>query len=118
MNYLSVAKTADYIFKYYYLFMIFFLFPTNVIAGVYCSKPSVPSFYDQKPIKPSVPFCVNDFMKTHTCDDFTISQYNSEVETYNSRLRSYNSSVEIYIAELNRYVRKARDYAQCEVDNL
>ena len=87
-------------------------------SGIYCSEPSAPSFYDRKPTKPSVPFCVNEFMKTHTCDDFTISQYNSEVETYNSRLRSYNSSVEIYIAELNRYVQKARDYAQCEVDNL
>ena len=113
----SLKKAKDF----FYLIGAFAFLATSInyaTAGIYCSEPSVPSFYDRKPTKPSVPFCVNELMRTHTCDDFTISQYNSDVETYNSRLRSYNSRVEIYISELNSYVRSARDYAQCEADNL
>ncbi len=87
-------------------------------AGMYCSEPTAPIFYETKPSKPSVPYCVNEYSGTHTCDDFTIQNFNSEVETYNSRLRSYQSSAEYYITELNQYVRDAQAYAHCEASNL
>jgi len=88
------------------------------LAGVYCSAPTAPSFYDTKPTKPDVPYCVNEYSSTNTCDEFTIGSFNSEVESYNSALRSYRSSVELYISELNSYLREAKDYADCEVSNL
>lgn len=81
-------------------------FTTNLYA--FCSAPSLPYF---KPTKPSVPFCVNQFTKTHTCDSWTINSYNSAI-------RTYNYEVDNYINELNRYVRAASDYAKCEASNL
>ena len=88
------------------------------LAGIYCIAPTAPSFYETKPSKPDVPFCVNEFSGTHSCDDITIQNYNSEVESYNSRLRSYQSNVDNYIAELNQYVRDAQTYAHCEASFL
>ncbi len=90
-------------------FLILFIMTifTNELHA-YCSEPRVPYF---KPTKPSVPFCVNEFTKTHTCDSWTINSYNSAI-------RSYNYEVDNYIDELNRYVRAASDYAKCEASNL
>ena len=87
-------------------------------CGMYCSEPRAPSFYESKPTKPDVPYCINEYSRTNSCDQFTIDNYNSEVETYNSALRSYRSSVELYVSELNSYLRKAKVYADCEVSNL
>jgi hypothetical protein len=82
------------------------LFTNDLYA--YCSHPSVPY---NKPTKPNVPFCVNEFAGTHTCDSWTINSYNSAV-------RNYKYEVDAYIEELNRYVRAASNYAQCEASNL
>jgi hypothetical protein len=87
-------------------------------AGLYCTAPTAPPFYETKPSKPDVPFCVNELAGTHSCDDLTIQSYNAAVEVYNRRLRSYQSSVDIYISDLNQYLRKAQEYTRCEASNL
>lgn len=87
-------------------------------ALAYCSAPSAPNFYDSKPTPPSVPYCVNEFSNTHTCDDYTIDRYNNDVERYNSELQSYQYNASRYIDELNRYVSDAQSYAECEADDL
>ena len=92
--------------KNLFVFLSVIFFTTNLYA--FCSAPSAPYF---KPIKPSVPFCVNEFTKTHTCDSWTINSYNNSI-------RTYNYEVDNYINELNRYVRAASDYAKCEASNL
>lgn len=74
----------------------------------YCMEPSAPY---SKPDKPSVPFCVNEWAGTHTCSDW-------EIDDYNSQLRSYEYDVESYINQLNNYIDEAVAYAQCEVSNL
>ena len=74
----------------------------------YCSQPSAPY---SKPSKPTVPFCVNEWSNTHTCDDFTIQNYNNNLE-------SYRYEVQNYVRELQRYVDNAVAYANCEIDNL
>lgn len=90
------------------------LLPAQAFA--LCSEPSPPRFYASKPNKPSTPFCVNEFSRTHTCSDWEISRYNSDVESYNRELDRYRSAVSNYRYELDSYVRSARDYAQCESD--
>jgi len=87
-------------------------------AYAYCSAPRTPSFYGSKPHKPTKPFCINEFSNTHTCSDWEIRNYNSEVELYNSQIRSYQSSVNSYISDLNTYLRKAKEFAECEIRNL
>jgi hypothetical protein len=88
------------------VFFILALLTNDLYA--YCTEPRVPY---HKPMKPSVPLCVNELFKTHTCDSWTINSYNSSI-------RNYNYEVDTYIDELNRYVRAASDYAKCEVSNL
>ena len=36
-------------------------------------RPTAPSTWNKptKPTKPMVPFCVNEYSNTHTCDDWT-----------------------------------------------
>ena len=89
--------------------------------------PSTPSNWNKptKAVKPSVPFCVNEWNNTHTCDEWTISSYNNDVSFYNSQLQRYNNEVEEYSRKLQYYVDEARnfanqalDYANCEIRNL
>ena len=90
-----------------YLFSTFLF--TN-IAHAYCSAPSEPGMFS-RPTKPPVPYCVNEYARTHTCDSW-------EISSYNSSLQNYRYEVESYISDLQRYVNDARDYAECEIRNL
>ena len=85
-----------------------FLILTSQNAMAFCSEPSAPW---GKPVKPSVPYCVNEWARTHTCDVWEIDNYNAELE-------SYNYEVQLYIRQLNNYIDEAVEYAQCEVNNL
>ena len=78
------------------------------LAMAYCYEPSAPY---SKPYKPSVPYCVNEWAGTHTCDEW-------EINNYYSQLESYRSDVEYYIRQLNNYIDEAVEYAECEVSNL
>lgn len=89
------------------LISMFFLFSCSNTYG-FCSEPWPPY---SKPNKPAVPFCVNEWNNTHTCDDWQIASYNNE-------LRNYRDEVEQYVQELQSYVSYASDYAQCEIQNL
>ena len=75
--------------KFLIILICTFLIPTYAFS--WCSEPiapSAPSSWNKptKPMKPSVPFCVNEYSNTHTCDDWTISSYNNDVNYYNSQL--------------------------------
>jgi hypothetical protein len=82
------------------------LFTTNAMA--FCSEPSAPW---GKPSKPTVPYCVNEYTNTHTCSDW-------EIDNYYSDLESYSYDVQSYIRQLNDYIDEAVEYAQCEVNSL
>lgn len=64
-----------------------------------------------KPSKPMTPFCVNEWNNTHTCDEWQINSYYSDLD-------QYRYEVENYINDLQRYVDDAVDYAQCEIRSL
>jgi len=86
------------------LFVLLF----STTAYGWCSPPSPPIY---KPIKPSVPWCVNEWNNTHTCDDWEISSYNNSINNYNYEVQSY-------IMDLQNYLDAARNYANCEIDSL
>lgn len=71
-------------------------------------EPSAPY---SKPEKPLVPWCVNEYAGTHTCDEW-------EIDNYYDSINYYKSEVNNYIAQLNAYIDEAVEYAQCEVANL
>ena len=89
-------------------------------AFSWCSEPmapSVPSSWS-KPTKPSVPYCVNEWSNTHTCDDWTINSYNRDVENYRYEVESYQRELQYYVDEAQRFLNDAYDYANCEIRNL
>ena len=75
----------------------------------FCIEPSI-SFLDT-PMKPSAPFCVNEWNNTHNCDEWELNNYYNDIE-------SYNSEVEDFINELNRYIDESVDYAKCRMEEL
>lgn len=77
-------------------------------AHAFCNEPSAPW---GKPTKPTVPYCVNEWNNTHTCDPWEINSYNTDVHRY-------NNEVQAYIQGLHDYVEEAVAYAECEVENL
>jgi hypothetical protein len=93
---------------------------TPSLAAGYCSAPSAPSsFYKpDKPRKPALPYCANEYSRTNTCKQYEIDSYNSEIDLYNARLRSYQNDVEEYIGKLKSYLESATKYAKCEVESL
>ena len=75
----------------------------------WCSEPSVSYLYT--PTKPSVPWCVNEWNNTHTCDEWEIDSYYSDIE-------AYNNDVEGFIYQLNNYVDEAVEYARSRMEEL
>jgi len=95
-----------------------FLIPTYVFA--WCSEPmapDAPSTYS-KPSKPSVPFCVNEWNNTHTCDDWTINSYNSDLDSYRYEVDAYQRSLQNYVNDAEYFAGEAYDYANCEIRSL
>ena len=94
------------------------LIPTNVFA--WCSEPmapSVPSNWN-KPSKRLVPFCVNEWNNTHTCDDWTISSYNSDLDRYRYELEDYQRELQNYVNDAQYFANEALSYENCEIRNL
>ena len=92
--------------------MRFLVFAVLTIAAseatAYCSEPNS---YLTTPTKPDLPWCVNEWNNTHTCDDWVIESYYRDLETY-------NEDAERFIDDLNRYVDDAVEYAQCRSGEL
>ena len=85
-----------------------FLMTLGSQAGAYCSEPSL---YMSTPDKPSVPYCVNQWDNTHTCDEWELQSYYDDME-------NYSSDVQDFINALNDYVSEASDFAQCMANQL
>lgn len=79
-------------------------------AYAICFEPTPPSRYS-KPTPPTVPFCVNEFARTHTCEAWVINRYNDDVERYYDQ-------VDDYVRDLRQYVDDAVAYANCEIRSL
>ncbi|MEJ1118082.1 hypothetical protein V9K92_06330 [Phyllobacterium sp. CCNWLW109] len=90
-------------------------------ASAYCSKPSQsidfpdgPGSYD----RPSVPFCLSGykFSGTHTCEDYELTSYQSDIEEYIGKLNKYIRDNNDAAEEAAAYALAVAKYAQCEAD--
>jgi hypothetical protein len=92
----------------------------SATSWAYCSTPSPPdtpgSYH--RPTKPSVPYCVNTFNNTHTCDDWEIENYKAELRRYRSEIYDYVRKQKNYVSEAESYYSEVVSYAQCEVRSL
>jgi hypothetical protein len=77
-------------------------------AGAFCIEPTI---FMSTPMKPSLPWCVNEWDNTHTCDDW-------EIQAYYAELDNYRSEPQQFINALNLYVDEAVYYAQCRSNEL
>ena len=68
-----------------------------------------------KPTKPMVPFCVNEIMNTHTCSDWEVSAYNSELSSYRSDIEFYIQKLRNYVSEAEEFLKMTLAYANCEI---
>lgn len=87
--------------------LLLFLSPTVALA--WCSDPS--GSLIMTPSKSTVPWCVNEWNGTHTCSDW-------EIQSYYSDLEEYRSDVDRFIKQLNDYVDDAIEYAQCRAKEV
>ena len=84
--------------------------PTFANGFYICSEPDT-SFIIFRPEKPKLPYCVDEYSGTHTCQGW-------EIDMYSSNVRKYNKEVEQFIANLGNYVDEAIEYAQCLAKSL
>ena len=88
-------------------------------AHGYCFEPSAPSKpWGSAPMKPIVPYCVNEWDNTHTCDDWQINQYMQEVDSYNSEIQDWVNKLHRYASEAEEYYGEVIDYVNCEMRAL
>ena len=101
------------------IFLTISFFWGNYVYG-FCYAPTAPSNWDRptKPTKPMVPFCVNEWNNTHTCDDWTITSYNNDLQNYRYDVENYQRELQYYVDEAQRFVNDAYEYANCEIRNL
>jgi hypothetical protein len=86
----------------------------------YCSEPTppdAPGSYD-RPTKPTVPYCVNTYNNTHTCEDWEIENYQNQLRHYQSEIDDYVRKLEDYTSEAETYYKEVVSYARCEVRDL
>ena len=84
-----------------------------------------PSFYETPPDpprygNPSVPFCLIEYSYSgrHTCDDWELESYFSEVEEYTNLLARFLRDVENYQNEVDSFVSDSVRFAKCEADEV
>ncbi len=78
--------------------------------------PDAPGSYH----RPSAPFCLSGykFSRTHTCSDWEISRYQSEIEEYVSKLRTFANEAVEAANEAIRFAEDAKAHAKCEAEDV
>ena len=97
--------------------LILVLFAGN--SGALCFDPSAPSKpWGSAPMKPSVPYCVNEWNNTHTCDDWEINNYMSNVENYNYEVQDWVNKLRQFAQQAEQYYGEVINYVNCEINDL
>ena len=102
------------------LFFVVVISVTASNAGAFCYEPSAPDAPStfMKPDKPMTPFCVNEFTRTHTCDDWEINMWRSALQQYQYEVEDYVQKLKIYAEEASNFASAVVEYANCEIRNL
>lgn len=76
------------------------------------SLPSPPGSFS----KPDVPYCLSSYRYSgsHSCEDWELSSYQSDVEEYVEKLQSYASEAADIARKAVNYAQEAEEYARCE----
>ena len=98
--------------------LVSFAFPGVTYA--FCSSPYAPDPPStfMKPTKPNVPWCVDEYSRTHTCDDWEINSYYNDLDSYRNEVEDYVRQLKDFIYEAEAFYSEAVAYANCEISNL
>lgn len=90
------------------------------VASAFCTAPLAPTppVTWNKPTKPSVPYCINEYARTHTCSDWEIESYRSDMNRFRNEVSDYIAELQRYISAVNLYADQAVSYAVCEADDV
>ena len=82
-----------------------------------CRVPQVPVIVRlTKPVRPTVPACIDEARNRHNCRSAVINAYNGQLEQYGRDFDRYVGDMNGYVEALNRYMDQASQYAVCERD--
>ncbi|WP_333631824.1 hypothetical protein [Agrobacterium cavarae] len=100
---------------------MFFSAPTLALA--FCSQPYGDVTLPDAPgsfHKPSAPYCLSGykFSGKHTCSDWEISSYKSELEDYLDKLRTFANEAVNAANEAITFANDAKAYAKCESQDV
>lgn len=91
----------------------------------YCYEPSVPSRLSAPDApgsysRPSVPYCLStySYSNEHTCDQWELDAYFSDVEVYVNSLQTYLVDFNEYARKVSRLEQEAEAYALCEAEEV
>lgn len=94
-----------------------------VNAGAFCSAPSFgesapdePSSYN----RPDVPYCLSEYSWSgkHTCEQWEIDSYISEVNDYIRKLNDYADEARDFADSSVNFANEAIEYAECEANEV
>ena len=103
--------------------MVLMATATSLPAAAFCSQPS---FYGSEPSppgtysKPDVPYCLSEYSWSgkHTCDEWEIDSYISEVNDYIRELNRYANEANEFAEEAIEFANESAAYAECEAQEV
>lgn len=104
-----------------FLCAIFLSAPTLALA--FCSQPYGDVTLPDAPgsfHKPSAPYCLSGykFSRKHTCSDWEIRSYQSEIEDYLNKLQTYANDAVDAANKAISFANDAKSYAKCESEDV
>lgn len=99
--------------------LVLFAFLLSPVANAYCFSPS---FYVTPPDepgtwhKPTPPICMTGYKYsgTHTCSEWEIENYVTDLEDYLRKLSEYKDELNTFADEVVNFLDEAYQYADCE----
>ncbi len=104
-----------------FLCAIFLSAPTLALA--FCSEPYARVTLPDAPgsiHRPSEPYCLSGykFSKKHSCSDWEIRGYESEIEDYLNKLQAYANDAVDAANKAISFANDAKSYAKCESEDV
>ena len=96
------------------------LFVISETTHAFCSTPYAPDPPStfMKPTKPSAPWCVDEYARTHSCDDWEINSYYNDLDSYRNEIENYVRQLKSFVYEAEAFYSEAVAYANCEISSF
>lgn len=91
-------------------------------AMAYCAEPSIYRTPPSPPSygRPSAPYCLSGFAFSgkHTCDEYEIDSYVSDVNRYIDELNDFVAEAAEFASSARLFAEEALTFARCEAEDI